>query len=140
MKKVPNERKLIYAIYNFIVASWCLLFSYGSDLNTATNLNGIFFGDVNFSVNRNRDILICMITLNGTYLRTKIIIYFNILLYIVILYLNSIPVYLLKIAPINIAMVISTKILKMHCLNCDGTKWRICMDTNINIWATSLML
>ena len=85
MKKVPNERKLIYAIYNFIVASWCLLFSYGSDLNTATNLNGVFFfGDVNFSVNRNRDILKCMITLNGTYLRTKIIIYFNILLYIAI--------------------------------------------------------
>ena len=96
MKKVPNERKLIYAIYNFIVASWCLLFSYGSDINTATNLNGIFFGDVNFSVNRNRDILKCVITLNGTYLRTKIIIYFNILLYIAILYLNSIPVYLLK--------------------------------------------
>ena len=42
VKKVPNERKLIYAIYSFIVASWCLLFSYGSDLNTATNLNGIF--------------------------------------------------------------------------------------------------
>ena len=45
-KKVPNERKLIYAIYNLIVASWCLLFSYGSHLNTTTNLNGIFFGDV----------------------------------------------------------------------------------------------
>ena len=41
MKKVPNERKLIYAIYNFIVASWCLLFSYCSHLNTAKNLNGI---------------------------------------------------------------------------------------------------
>ena len=40
-KKVPNERKLIYAIYNFIVASWCLLFSYCSHLNTTTNLNGI---------------------------------------------------------------------------------------------------
>ena len=40
-KKVPNERKLIYAIYNFIVASWCLLFSYCSHLNTETNLNGI---------------------------------------------------------------------------------------------------
>ena len=140
MKKVPNDRKLIYAIYNFIVASWCLLFSYGSDLNTATNLNGIFFGDVNFSVNRNRDILKCMITLNRTYLRTKIIIHFNILLYIAFLYLNSIPIHLLKIAPINIAMVISTKILEMHCLNCDGMKWRICMDTNINIWATCLML
>ena len=76
MKKVPNERKLIYAIYNFIVASWCLLFSYGSHLNTTINLNGIFFGDVNFSVNRNRDILKCMFTLNGTYLRTKIMIHF----------------------------------------------------------------
>ena len=43
MKKVPNERKLIYAIYNFIVASWCLLFSYGRHLNTTINLNGIFF-------------------------------------------------------------------------------------------------
>ena len=40
-KKVPNERKLIYAIYTFIVASWCLLFSYCSRLNTTTNLNGI---------------------------------------------------------------------------------------------------
>ena len=42
VKKVPHERKLIYAIYNFIVASWCLLFSYGSHLNTTTNLNGIY--------------------------------------------------------------------------------------------------
>ena len=40
-KKVPNERKLIYAIYNFIVASWC-------------------FGDVKFSVNGNREILLKM--------------------------------------------------------------------------------
>ena len=59
--------------------------------------------------------------------------YFNILLYIAFLYLTSIPVNLWKIAPINIAMVIFTKILEMHCLNCDGTKWRICMKTNINI-------
>ena len=43
MKTVPNERKLIYAIYNFIVASWRLLFSYGSHLNTIANLNGIFW-------------------------------------------------------------------------------------------------
>ena len=57
VKKVPNERKLIYAINNFIVASWCLLFSYCSHLNTTTNLNGIF-GDVNFSVNGNREILL----------------------------------------------------------------------------------
>ena len=91
VKKVPNERKLIYAIYIFIVASWCLLCSYCSHLNTTTNLNGIF-GDVKFSVNGNREILKCMSTLNGTYLRTKIIIYFNILLYIAILYLTSIPV------------------------------------------------
>ena len=41
-EKVPNERKLIYAIFSFIVASWCLLFSYGSHFNTTTNLNGIF--------------------------------------------------------------------------------------------------
>ena len=33
-----------------------------------------------------------MFALNGTYLRAKIIIYFNILLYITILYLTSIPV------------------------------------------------
>ena len=47
-EKIPNEHKLIYAIYNFIVASWCLLFSYGSHLNTTTHLNGIsFFDDVN---------------------------------------------------------------------------------------------
>ena len=52
-----------------------------------------------------------MFTLNGTYLRTKIIIYFNILLYIAFLYLTLIPVYLLKNAPINIAMVIFTNIL-----------------------------
>ena len=57
VKKVPNERKLIYAIYNFIVASWCLLFLYCSHLNTTTNLNGIF-SDVNFSVNGNREILL----------------------------------------------------------------------------------
>ena len=140
MKKVPNERKLIYAIYNFIVASWCLLFSYCSHLNTRTTLNGIF-GDVNFSVNGNREILKCMFTLNGTYLRTKIIIYFNILLYIAILYLTCIPVNLLKNAPMNTAMVIFTNIREMHCLNCDGTKRRICMNTNINIniWVTSLM-
>ena len=48
MKKVPKERKLIYAIYNFIVASWCLLFSYASHLDTTTNLNGIF-DDVNLA-------------------------------------------------------------------------------------------
>ena len=43
VKKVPKERKLIYVIYNFIVAFWCLLFSFGSHLNTTTNLNhGIF--------------------------------------------------------------------------------------------------
>ena len=89
-----------------------------------------YFGDVNFSVNGNREILLkCMFALNGTYLRTKIIIYFNILLYIAILYLTSIPVNLLKNAPINITMVIFTNVLEMHCLNCDGTKWRICMNT-----------
>ena len=70
-------------------------------------------------------------------------IYFNILLYIAILYLTSIPVNLLKNAPINIAMVIFTNILEMHRLNCDGTKWRTCMKTNINIniniWVSSLM-
>ena len=59
VKKVPNERKLIYAIYNFIVASWCLLFSYCGHLNTMTNLNGIF-GGVNFSVKGNREILLKM--------------------------------------------------------------------------------
>ena len=54
VKKVLNEQKLIYAIYNFIVASWCLLFSYCSHLNTTSNSNGIFV-DVNFSVNGNRE-------------------------------------------------------------------------------------
>ena len=72
-------------------------------------------------------------------MRTKIIIYFNALLYIAILYLTSIPLNLLKNAPINIAMVTFTNILEMHCLNCDATKWRRCMNTNINIWVTSLM-
>ena len=58
-----------------------------------------------------------------------------------ILDLTSIPIIFWKIEPINIAMVIFTNILEMHCLNRDGTKWRICMKTNINIniWATSLM-
>ena len=93
VKKVPNKRKLIYAIYNFIVASWCLLFLYCSHLNTTSNLNGIF-GDVNFKVNGNREIFTknVMFTLNGTYLRTKIIIYFNILSYTAILYLPPIHV------------------------------------------------
>ena len=70
----------------------------------------VFSGNVNFSVIRSRDILKCMFTLNGPYLRTKIDIYFDILLFIAILhiYLNSIPVNKLKIAPINIAMVIFT--------------------------------
>ena len=80
----------------------------------------------------NRGILKCMFTLNGTSLRTKSIIYF-------IFDFHSRR--FVKIAFINIVMVIFTKILEMHCLNCDGTKWRICMNTNINIniWATSLM-
>ena len=55
MKKVPNKRKMIYAIYNLIVVS-C---SYCGHLNTTTNLNGIF-GDVNFSVNGNRESLLKM--------------------------------------------------------------------------------
>ena len=50
---------------------------------------------------------------------------------IAILYLTSIPVNLLKNAPINIATVIFTKILEMHCLNCKGTKWRICSATSL---------
>ena len=41
--------------------------------------------------------------------------YFNIFLYIAILYLTSIPVNFWKIAPINIAMVIFTKHSGMHC-------------------------
>ena len=59
MKKVPNERKLIYAIYifycSFLVSVVFVLYH----LNTTTNLNGIF-GDVNFSVNGNREILLKM--------------------------------------------------------------------------------
>ena len=51
MEQVPNESKLIYVINIFIVASWCLLFSHGSHLNTIR-----VFGDVNVSVNGNRDI------------------------------------------------------------------------------------
>ena len=49
VKNVPNERKLIYAKYNFIVASWCPLFLYGNHLNTTTNSNGNFFGEVNLA-------------------------------------------------------------------------------------------
>ena len=126
MKKVPKERKFIYAIY-FIVASysWWLLFSYCSHLNSTT-LNGNFWRR-NVSVNGNREILKCMFALNGTSLGTKIII---ILIFIVYCYFifESIPVNLLKNAPINIAIVIFTNILEMHCLNCDGTKWRTCMN------------
>ena len=44
MKKVLNESRLIYAINIFIVASWYVLFSHGSHLNTKTNQN------FNFSV------------------------------------------------------------------------------------------
>ena len=112
MKKVPNERKLIYALYNFIVASWCLLFSYCRHLNTTT-LNGIF-DDVYVSVNGNREILKCMFALNGTSLGTKIIIIL-IFYYILLFYIDFHPVNLLKNAPINIAMVIFTNILEMHC-------------------------
>ena len=65
----------------------------------------VFFGDVNFNVNGVREILKCMFTLNLTYLRTKIIIYFNVLLYIAILYLTSIPVNLFK----KCTMLIFTK-------------------------------
>ena len=46
----------------------------------------VFLATLTLAVNGNREILKCMLTLNGTYLRTKIIIYFNILLYIAILY------------------------------------------------------
>ena len=54
MKKAPNESKLIYAIGIFVLVSLCLLISYGSHLNTQTNLKKMpFFGDVN--VNENRD-------------------------------------------------------------------------------------
>ena len=56
MEKVPNESNFINAINNFIVASWCLLFSHGSHLNTKNKLKFHFFGDVNVSVNENRDI------------------------------------------------------------------------------------
>ena len=37
INKVLNKSILIYAINIFIVASWCLLFSHGSHLNTKTN-------------------------------------------------------------------------------------------------------
>ena len=56
MKKVPNEKKLIYAINIFIVASWCILFPHGSYLKHKDKLKFHFFGDVNVSVNGNRDI------------------------------------------------------------------------------------
>ena len=48
MKKAPNESKLINALDIFIIVSLCLLISYGSHLNTQTNLKKMpFFGDVN---------------------------------------------------------------------------------------------
>ena len=92
------------------------MFSYCSHLNTTTNLNGIF-GDVNFSVNENREILLKMYVHFKRYLlENQNYNYFNILLYIAILYLPLIPVNLLKNAPINIAMLIFTNILETHCL------------------------
>ena len=55
---VPNESKLTYTINIFIVASCCILFSYGSHLNTNTNFKKcLFFGDVNDNVQGKRDIL-----------------------------------------------------------------------------------
>ena len=71
IKKVSNESKLIYAIYIFIVSSWCLLFSYDSHLNTKTNYNAIVFGDGNVSVKGNRDISKFTLTLNVFYLRAQ---------------------------------------------------------------------
>ena len=56
MEKVPNESKLIYAINIFIAASGCLLFSHGSQYKHKNKLKFHFFGDVNVSVNENRDI------------------------------------------------------------------------------------
>ena len=92
LKKVPNESKLIYAIYIFIVASWCMLFSYDIHLNTKTNINVIFFGDGNVSVNENCDILKFSFTLSMFYFGIKRTIILNILLYITIFYLLFIPV------------------------------------------------
>ena len=71
------------------------------------------------------------------YLRTKIIIYFNIL-FILLFYKASIPVNLLKIASIIIAMVIFTTILEMHSLNCEGTKWRISNVICVKLILTSV--
>ena len=78
MKKVPNESNLIYTINIFILASWCVLLLYGNKLNCH------FFGDVNVSVNGNRDILKSTSKLNTLYLRTKgviILIFYCILLF-----------------------------------------------------------
>ena len=50
------KEKLIYAINIFIVASWCLLFFAWKSFKHKDKLNFHFFGDVNVSVNGNRDI------------------------------------------------------------------------------------
>ena len=47
VKKVLNERKLIHAICNFIIASCCVVFIWSS-FKHDNNLNGIF-GDVNLA-------------------------------------------------------------------------------------------
>ena len=56
-----------------------------------------FFGDGNVSVNENRDILKCLFTSNVFYLRFKHTTILNILLFISILYLLSIPVSFVKL-------------------------------------------
>ena len=54
-----------------------------------------------------------MFTLNGALLRTKIIIYFIVYCYFIF---ASHSRKFVKNAPINIAMLIFTNILEMHCL------------------------
>ena len=126
MKNVPNERKLIYAINIFIVASLCLLFSYGSHLNTTTNLNDVFSVTFTYvSVIGNRDILKFMFTLNWAYLRTKSV---------AIFYLRFIPVNLEILHPLTLSWYFfHKKKLEMHCFKPRRHKVAICMDMDVNI-------
>ena len=79
MKKVPNESKLVYAINNFIVPSWRLLFSYVSHLNTNTYQNEIFPVPLTLV-----SMVITIFTINAFSLKTKIV--FILIFYCILLF------------------------------------------------------
>ena len=97
MKIVSNETKLIYAINIFILATWCLLLSYGNHLNIKMS----FFNDVNVSVNGNGHNHFKIIQPENQKCN-----YFMFLLYIAIFYLIFTLVSNVKLHPLTFVMVI----------------------------------